>query len=242
MGRAIVREPALFLMDEPLSNLDAKLRVQMRAEVLRIQKRLHVSTLYVTHDQVEAMTMGDRVAVLRGGDLQQCDHPQVLYNRPDNIFVAAFIGSPSMNLYDAAVGEGGRSVRLGSQLIELPDAAVVAHPRLAAYAGRNVVLGLRPEHLTAPADGWAGQTLVADVDLVEALGSELIVHFTIDAPRVRPEGATDPDAEAVTEAGEGVARVDPAALVKPGERFTFAVNTSGLQFFDPSSGEAIRET
>jgi multiple sugar transport system ATP-binding protein len=239
MGRAIVREPSAFLMDEPLSNLDAKLRVQMRAEILRIQKRLKVSTMYVTHDQVEAMTMGDRVAVMRSGVLQQCDHPQVLYNRPDNLFVAAFIGSPSMNLYAATVGEGGRSVRLGSQLIQLPEPVVVAHSGLAAYAGREVVVGLRPEHLSAAADGRAGPTLVADADLVEALGSELIVHFTIDARRVRAEGATDADTEAITEAGEGVARVDPNAPVKPGERITFAINADGMQFFDPGSGEAI---
>jgi len=239
MGRAIVREPSAFLMDEPLSNLDAKLRVQMRAEILRIQKRLKVSTMYVTHDQVEAMTMGDRVAVMRSGVLQQCDHPQVLYNRPDNLFVAAFIGSPSMNLYDATVGEGGRSVRLGSQLIDLPDQVVVAHSALAAYAGKPVVVGLRPEHLPVADNGQAGPTLAADVDLVEALGSELVVHFTIDARRVRPEGATDADTEAVTEAGEGVARVDPSAPVKPGERVTFTINASGMQFFDPGSGEAI---
>ena len=239
MGRAIVREPSAFLMDEPLSNLDAKLRVQMRAEILRIQKRLKVSTMYVTHDQVEAMTMGDRVAVMRSGILQQCDHPQVLYNRPDNLFVAAFIGSPAMNLYEAAVREGGRSVRLGSQLIQLPEPVVLAHPGLAAYAGRNVVLGLRPEHLPAAVGGQAGPTLAADVELVEALGAELVVHFTIDARRVRPEGATDADTEAVTEAGEGVARVDPSAPVKPGERATFAINASGMQFFDPGSGEAI---
>jgi len=211
----------------------------MRAEILRIQKRLKVSTMYVTHDQIEAMTMGDRVAVMRSGVLQQCDHPQVLYNRPDNLFVAAFIGSPAMNLYEAAVGEGGRSVRLGSQLIQLPDAVVVAHSALAGYAGRTVVLGLRPEHLPAADGSLAGPTLVADVDLVEALGAELVVHFTIDARRVRPEGATDADTEAVTEAGEGVARVDPNAPVKPGERCTFTINTSGMQFFDPSSGEAI---
>jgi multiple sugar transport system ATP-binding protein len=239
MGRAIVREPSAFLMDEPLSNLDAKLRVQMRAEILRIQKRLKVSTMYVTHDQVEAMTMGDRVAVMNSGVLQQCDHPQVLYNRPDNLFVAAFIGSPAMNLYQATVGEGGRSVRLGSQLIQLPEPVVVAHSALATYAGRDVALGLRPEHLPAAADGRTGPVLVADVDLVEALGAELIVHFTIDARRVRPEGATDADTEAVTEAGEGVARVDPNAPVKPGERTVFAINADGMQFFDPGSGEAI---
>ncbi|HYY17413.1 MAG TPA: TOBE domain-containing protein, partial [Streptosporangiaceae bacterium] len=170
---------------------------------------------------------------------QQCDHPQVLYNRPDNLFVAAFIGSPSMNLYAATVGEGGGSVRLGSQLIQLPESVVVAHSGLAAYAGREVVVGLRPEHLSAAADGRAGPTLVADADLVEALGSELIVHFTIDARRVRAEGATDADTEAITEAGEGVARVDPNAPVKPGERITFAINADGMQFFDPGSGEAI---
>ena len=238
MGRAIVREPAVFLMDEPLSNLDAKLRVQMRAEVSRIQQRLHVSTIYVTHDQVEAMTMGDRVAVLRGGVLQQCDNPQVLYNRPDNIFVAAFIGSPAMNLYEAAVGEGARWVKLGSQDIELPESVRAEHPALASYAGKNIVLGLRPEHLPA-AGNRAGPTLVGDVDLVEALGSELVVHFTIDARRVRAEGAADQDAEAVTEAGEGVARVDPTAPVKPNERFTFAIDPAGMQFFDPGTSAAI---
>ena len=238
MGRAIVRQPSVFLMDEPLSNLDAKLRVQMRAEVSRIQQRLHVSTIYVTHDQVEAMTMGDRVAVLRGGVLQQCDNPQVLYNRPDNIFVAAFIGSPAMNLYEAAVGEGARWVKLGSQDIELPESVGAEHPALASYAGQKIVLGLRPEHLPA-AGNRAGPTLVGDVDLVEALGSELVVHFTIDARRVRAEGAADQDAEAVTEAGEGVARVDPTAPVKPNERFTFAIDPAGMQFFDPGTSAAI---
>jgi len=130
-------------------------------------------------------------------------------------------------------------VRLGSQLIQLPESVVVAHSALAAYGGRAVVLGLRPEHLPAAADGRAGPALVADVDLVEALGSELIVHFTIDARRVRAEGATDADTEAVTEAGEGVARVEPSAPVKPGERIAFAINADGMQFFDPGSGEAI---
>jgi multiple sugar transport system ATP-binding protein len=241
MGRAIVREPAAFLMDEPLSNLDAKLRVQMRAEVLRIQKRLHVSTLYVTHDQTEAMTMGDRVAVMRSGVLQQCDHPQVLYDRPRNLFVAAFIGSPAMNLYEAAVTGGGRCVRLGSQQINLPEPAAAAHPGLAAYSGRTVVAGIRPEHLTAAGDGHTGPALAGDVDLVEALGSELVVHFTIDARRVRADGAADPDTEAVTEAGEGVARVSPSTPVKPGERCTFAIDASGMQFFDLGTGAAIRD-
>src|SRR5579863_4449775 len=153
MGRAIVREPSVFLMDEPLSNLDAKLRVQMRAEVARVQKRIGVATLYVTHDQIEAMTMGDRVAVLRTGTLQQVDHPQYLYDHPNNIFVAAFIGSPAMNLYEASVTEGARSFRLGSQDIELPASVLAAHPGLAAYAGRKVVVGLRPEHLPAAHNG-----------------------------------------------------------------------------------------
>jgi multiple sugar transport system ATP-binding protein len=238
MGRAIVREPSVFLMDEPLSNLDAKLRVQMRAEVQRIQRRIAVATMYVTHDQVEAMTMGDRVAVMRSGVLQQVDHPQVLYDRPDNLFVAAFIGSPAMNLYEAAVTEGARSVRLGSQDIELPASVRAAHPGLAAYAGHTVVVGLRPEHLPA-ANGAAGPVLAGDVDLVEALGSELMVHFTIDARRVRAEGTTSADEEAVTESGEGVARVDPGSPVKVGERARFAIKTDGIQFFDPDSGSAI---
>jgi multiple sugar transport system ATP-binding protein len=238
MGRAIVREPAVFLMDEPLSNLDAKLRVQMRAEVSRIQRRINVSTIYVTHDQVEAMTMGDRVAVLRGGVLQQCDTPQVLYDRPDNIFVAAFIGSPAMNLYEGSAGEGARSVRLGSQELRLPDSVLLAHPGLASYAGKKIVVGLRPEHLPAAGNG-AGPSLTGDVDLVEALGSELVVHFTIDARRVRAEGATSTEAEEVTEAGEGVARVDPKAPVKAHERFTFAIDADGMQFFDADTGAAI---
>src|ERR1700691_3378249 len=141
-GRAIVREPAVFLMDEPLSNLDAKLRVQMRAEVARIQRRIGVATLYVTHDQVEAMTMGDRVAVLRAGVLQQCDKPQALYDRPDNVFVAAFHGSTAMNLYEASVGEGARSVRIGSQEVALPDSVLLARPALRAYGGKTGVGGL----------------------------------------------------------------------------------------------------
>jgi multiple sugar transport system ATP-binding protein len=238
MGRAIVREPSVFLMDEPLSNLDAKLRVQMRAEVQRIQRRINVATMYVTHDQVEAMTMGDRVAVMRAGVLQQVDHPQVLYDHPDNLFVAAFIGSPAMNLYEATVTEGARSFRLGSQGIDLPASVLAGHPGLAAYAGQKVVVGLRPEHLPA-ANGAAGPVLVGDVDLVEALGSELMVHFTVDARRVRAEGTASADEEAVTESGEGVARVDPASPIKVGERARFAIKTDGVQFFDPDSGSAI---
>jgi multiple sugar transport system ATP-binding protein len=239
MGRAIVREPSVFLMDEPLSNLDAKLRVQMRAEVQRIQRRIAVATLYVTHDQVEAMTMGDRVAVLRSGLLQQCDTPQVLYDHPGNIFVAAFIGSPAMNLYDATVAQDGRSVTLGSQELPLPQAKIQAHPALARYAGKDIVLGIRPEHLPAAGDGRTGPVLIGDVDLVEALGSELVVHFTLDAHRVMAEGANEEDADAIEKSGAGVARVDPKTAVKAGERISFAVDTSGLQFFDTESGAAI---
>jgi multiple sugar transport system ATP-binding protein len=239
MGRAIVREPSVFLMDEPLSNLDAKLRVQMRAEVQRIQRRINVATIYVTHDQVEAMTMGDRVAVMRSGVLQQVDHPQVLYSHPDNLFVASFIGSPAMNLYEASLTEDAGTVRLGSQDIQLPQPVREAHPALAAYAGKKVILGLRPEHLLAAGNGAAGPALAGTVDLVEALGSELMVHFTIDARRVRAEGAASDDEDATAESGEGVARVDPSAKVTVGEKITFAVNAAGMQFFDPDSGAAI---
>jgi multiple sugar transport system ATP-binding protein len=237
MGRAIVREPSVFLMDEPLSNLDAKLRVQMRAEVSRIQRRLGVATLYVTHDQVEAMTMGDRVTVLREGVVQQCADPQTLYDRPANLFVAAFIGSPAMNLYRASVAEGARSIKLGSQEVDLPEAVRVARPALAGYAGTTVVVGLRPEHLPAAGDGDVGPFLEGDVDLIEALGSELLVHFSIDAERVVAEGAADE--EALSLGGAGVARVDPRAAVKPGTRGRFVLDVERMHFFDPASGEVI---
>jgi multiple sugar transport system ATP-binding protein len=239
MGRAVVREPSVFLMDEPLSNLDAKLRVQMRAEVQRIQRRINVATLYVTHDQVEAMTMGDRVAVLRNGALEQVDHPQVLYDHPDNLFVAAFIGSPAMNLYEATMSDDARSVQVGSQVLPLPDDVFAARPALTRYGGKKVVLGVRPEQLPAATDGATGPKLVGNVDLVEALGSEQVVHFTIDAPRVQPEGATSADEDATAKAGEGVARVAPETKVKVGERITFAVNTEGMQFFDIETDKAI---
>jgi multiple sugar transport system ATP-binding protein len=239
MGRAIVRSPSVFLMDEPLSNLDAKLRVQMRAEVQRIQRRIGVATLYVTHDQVEAMTMGDRVAVLRSGQLEQVDHPQVLYDHPDNVFVAAFIGSPAMNLYEATMGDDAHTVKVGSQTLPLPDDVFAARPGLLRYGNKKVVLGVRPEHLPAAHDGSTGPTLVGNVDLVEALGSELVVHFTIDAPRVTPEGASTDDEDATAKAGEGVARVAPDTKVKVGERITFEVKTEGMQFFDMETDKAI---
>jgi multiple sugar transport system ATP-binding protein len=240
MGRAIVRQPSVFLMDEPLSNLDAKLRVQMRAEVARIQRHLNVSTIYVTHDQVEAMTMGDRVTVMRSGVLQQVDTPQHLYDNPDNIFVAAFIGSPAMNLYDATVGEGARSLKIGSQEIDLPDSVRTRRPALPSYAGKDVVVGLRPEHLPAEAPNSTGPKLVGDVDLVEALGSELVVHFTIDANRVVAEGAMDKDEAAAVRSGEGVARVAAKTPVKPGDKMTFAVDIDEMKFFDKNTGLSIR--
>jgi multiple sugar transport system ATP-binding protein len=232
MGRAIVREPAIFLMDEPLSNLDAKLRVQMRAEVSRIQRRLGVATLYVTHDQVEAMTMGDRVTVMRDGVVQQCADPQTLYDHPRNVFVAAFIGSPAMNLYEASLSEGARTVTLGSQAFELPESVRLAHPSLASFGGGSVTVGLRPEHLTVyDGDPAARALLDANVELVEALGSELLVHFTIDAKRVVAEGTLEED-EQLTLGGEGVARVDPRSHAKPGDRLRFFVDVERMHFFD----------
>ena len=240
MGRAIVREPSVFLMDEPLSNLDAKLRVQMRAEVQRIQRRIGVATVYVTHDQIEAMTMGDRVTVLRAGVLQQVDTPQNLYDNPDNVFVAAFIGSPAQNLYDAALTEGARSIKLGSQEIPLPDAVRTKRPALVSYAGKDVVVGMRPEHLPAAKPGETGPTLVGDVNLIEALGSELVVHFTIDANRVIAEGALDKDEAEAVGKGEGVARVEAKTPVKVGDRMTFGIDIEDMQFFDTQTGLAIR--
>ena len=245
MGRAIVREPSVFLMDEPLSNLDAKLRVQMRAEVARIQRRLGVATLYVTHDQVEAMTMGDRVAVLRAGVLQQCDAPQVLYDHPANLFVAGFMGSPAMNLFEAGLDEGARSVVLGSQRLELGTALDTLRPGLKAHGGSRVVVGIRPEDLAIEeAGGTAGASLSGTIELVEALGSELLVHFTTDARRVEAEGAKEADAEglaagSLATGGEGVARVEPRAQLVSGRAARFVLDPARLHFFDPATGLAI---
>ena len=250
MGRAIVREPSVFLMDEPLSNLDAKMRVQMRAEISRIQRRVGVATFYVTHDQTEAMTMGDRVAVLHKGRLQQVGTPQALYERPDNVFVAAFIGSPAMNLYEGSLSAAGDEVRIGSQVLNLPPSVMVARPRLGAFRDQKLVVGLRPEHLADAALASSvppGSTLVADVELVEALGNELQVHFLIDAASARSEdteAATGADelgslAGLVGSKAEGVARVSPRSELHGGTRATFLVDTEHLQFFDPSSGLAI---
>jgi multiple sugar transport system ATP-binding protein len=242
MGRAIVRNPSVFLMDEPLSNLDAKLRVQMRAEVSTIQRTVGVATVYVTHDQVEAMTMGDRVAVLRTGDLQQCDTPQVLYDHPQNLFVAAFIGSPAMNLFEATLDDGVSTLALGSQTIALTDAVRQSHPALAAYAGRKLVVGIRPESLPAANGDSAKATIEGDISLVEALGSELQVHFSIDARRVLPEESAaelPPEQSALANTGAGVARVGPHVPARSGERMRFTVDESAMHFFDPDTGSAI---
>jgi len=244
MGRAIVREPAVFLMDEPLSNLDAKLRVQMRAEVLRIQRRIGVGTLYVTHDQTEAMTMGDRVVVLRDGAVQQCDAPQNLYDRPTNLFVAAFIGSPAMNLFEAGLVPDASALTLGSQRLPLPPVIEAARPGLRKHAGHDVVVGIRPEHLRMAGEGEDGAVLGATVELVEALGSDLLVHFQIDAKAVAAEGIHEASAEGLDHGqlqvqGEGVARLDPRTLVRRGDRIRLAVDVDRLQLFDPLSGLAI---
>ncbi len=240
MGRAIVREPSVFLMDEPLSNLDAKLRVKMRAEVRRIQERLGVATMYVTHDQIEAMTMGDRVAVLKDGRLLQCDTPQNLYEFPVNQFVGAFIGSPAMNLYQGELFDGGRSLKIGSQLLELPEVLHLKRPTLMSYSGRGVTVGVRPESLRAASTSTAnGTVLSVQATLVEALGSELMVHFAFDATVVRIEDIQEEEEEILTGSGEGVARIDPSVSVKAGDKLKLEVELEHLHFFDPETGLGI---
>ena len=238
MGRAIVRDPAVFLMDEPLSNLDAKLRVQMRSEVLRVHREIGAATVYVTHDQTEAMTMGDRVAVLRDGVLQQYGTPRELYGRPANLFVASFVGSPEMNLYEASLGASGELV-LGSQRLLLDGAGEAIRAR----AGQKVIVGLRPEDLTLGAGG-AGASLTADVRVVEPLGSEVHAFFWIDAPAVGTGmvAAAAGEAEAgllARQAHNGIARLDPRSGVRPGSRVAFGVDTARLHFFDPDTEQAI---
>jgi len=247
MGRAIVREPRAFLMDEPLSNLDAKLRVEMRAEIARIQRDLGVTTIYVTHDQVEAMTMGDRVCVLRGGYLQQAATPQELYDRPVNLFVAEFIGSPAMNLVQVELRDG--RVRLGDQELAVPEAVRGARPGLAAYEGKEVVVGIRPEDVEDAAFARnGGGRLTVEVDIREDMGSEVFAHFAVDAKAVQTrevlEAMEEEDvSEAVRErARRGVpfiARLERGTRAKEGEPLEIAVDTSRLHFFDPESGLAI---
>lgn len=242
MGRAIVRNPAVFLMDEPLSNLDAKLRVQMRIEVHRIQRRIGVATLYVTHDQTEAMTMGDRVAVMRAGVLQQCDEPQVLYARPRNLFVAAFIGSPAMNLFQATLSDDGLLLQLGSQAVVLSNTVMEQRPGLSAFRGRKIVVGIRAEDLPVLTGQDTG-SLAVQVEAVEALGSELLVHFSIDAVRVSGDQVGDEESgempSALGSVGEGVARVEPRANVRAGEVARLRLFPERLHFFDPDSQNVI---
>lgn len=237
MGRAMVREPAAFLMDEPLSNLDAKLRVQMRAEITSLQKQLGVTTIYVTHDQIEAMTMGDRVAVLKGGVLQQVDTPKRLYESPVNAFVAGFIGSPSMNLFEATLT--GDELTSGTFAVRLQDAAFVRRPALRSYAGRKVVFGIRPEDLydSSLESGRKYQTIPAKVTSIEELGSEQIVHLNIDAVRV---DSGDPDAvDDFGLASNAVARFEPISAVRSGSEIRLAVDDAKFHFFDPETHLAI---
>ena len=240
MGRAIVREPSAFLMDEPLSNLDAKLRVQMRAEVSQIHRRLGVATMYVTHDQTEAMTMGDRVAVMNAGVLQQCDAPQVLYDRPANLFVAGFMGSPAMNLYAATLGPDARSAQLGSQTVALSPDVAATRPGLSAYAEKRIVIGIRPEELAVARDdgGPASPTIAADVELVEALGSESLVHFRLDAERVVTTDDVDEE-ELGAIVATGVARLAARTSITAGDRVSLQLNETALHFFDADSGLAV---
>jgi multiple sugar transport system ATP-binding protein len=246
MGRAIVREPKAFLMDEPLSNLDAKLRVQMRAEIARIQQTLKVTTLYVTHDQVEAMTMGHRVAVMRDGVLQQVDAPQRLYDAPVNLFVASFVGSPPMNLLEAELvrANGSLTCRLGDAELELPHDVVARRPGLDAHVGGTIGVGIRPEDVQLGADVEATQ-LAARVLLVEALGAEHLVHLEIAATPLRRtelvDAATQPsEPEAFGRSSTLLGRFDRNFLLQPGEAVEVAVDPHRLHFFELDSGAAIQ--
>jgi multiple sugar transport system ATP-binding protein len=249
MGRAIVREPKAFLMDEPLSNLDAKLRVQMRAEIARIQQALKVTTLYVTHDQVEAMTMGHRVAVMRDGVLQQVDTPQRLYDAPTNLFVASFVGSPPMNLMEATVepDDGGLVCRLGETRLELPADLVAERPNLADFAGRRIAIGIRPEDVRE-ASGWDGTRMRGRILLVEALGAEQLVHIEIAAAPLERTDLVDTTAQppgpslGVDELERAVTllvRFDRQLLLAPGEAVEVAIDPRLLHFFDLENGFAI---
>ena len=252
MGRAIVRQPQAFLMDEPLSNLDAKLRVQMRAEIARLQNDLGTTTIYVTHDQVEAMTMGDRVAVMRKGELQQVAGPQELYDHPVNLFVAGFIGSPAMNMLEAKLErqDGRLAARLGTQAVTLGEHVLDARPALRAYEGREVILGIRPEDLEDSehaTDRPSDECLHGKVTLREALGSEIMVHFTVDATPAFTEDvrelAKDVGNEPTDANARGemtmIGRFDPRSRVREGETLPVAVDTRSLHFFDLETGRGI---
>jgi multiple sugar transport system ATP-binding protein len=247
MGRAIVREPAAYLMDEPLSNLDAKLRVEMRTYLAGLHQRLRTTTLYVTHDQTEAMTMGDRVAVMRDGRLQQVDIPQVLYDRPANAFVAAFIGSPAMNLLRARVtgGDGAASVELGEVVLPLPSSLVARRPGLARYAGREIVVGIRPEDIedASLVPSANGSSVPVRITLAEALGSEVIAHFPLggEVEPVAVGGAPDsPSLEAATDSGVLLtARLSPRSGARSGQPLRVSIDVERLHFFDPETDQAI---
>jgi multiple sugar transport system ATP-binding protein len=256
MGRAIVREPQAFLMDEPLSNLDAKLRVQMRAEILRIQQDLRVTTVYVTHDQTEAMTLGDLVAVMKRGVLQQVASPQELYMDPANLFVGGFIGSPAMNLVEATVSlvDGGTFVEFAGMRLLVPAEVVAARPALAAFRGRTLILGIRPEHMDDAAlvpGSDPNSRLPVVIDLREGLGSDVYLHFSIDAPPVFTEDtrelAADVDEKALDELKEQasehrtafIARASPETRARVGDSQEIHVDTRKLYFFDPETGRSI---
>ena len=247
MGRAIVREPKAFLMDEPLSNLDAKLRVQMRAEIARIQQTLQVTTLYVTHDQVEAMTMGHRVAVMRTGVLQQVDTPQRLYDFPGNLFVASFVGSPAMNLLEVTLeGDVGTlACRSGDVELELPADVVARRPQLEQYVGRRIALGIRPEALSQSSVDPGAPRLRGRALLVEALGAESLAHVEVNAtPLDRPELVDVSAAQAHLlqvddRTATILARLEHDTSVKPGHIVELAVDLRRLHFFDVDSGDAI---
>jgi multiple sugar transport system ATP-binding protein len=255
MGRAIVRQPQAFLMDEPLSNLDAKLRVHMRAEVSRLQRDLGTTTIYVTHDQVEAMTMGDRVAVMRKGEIQQVDSPQELYDRPVNLFVGGFIGSPAMNMVEATVerSNGGLAAVAGSQRIALGEETLSARPALRSFEGRPLVLGIRPEDLedaSLESDAPEDRRLRGKVELQEALGAEIMVHFSVDAKpaltedvRELAEDVGTPGATVQPSVEEGstlmVGRFSPRTRIREGDELEIAVDTRSLHFFDAETGLAV---
>ncbi len=244
MGRALVREPKVFLMDEPLSNLDAKLRVHMRSEIGLLQQRLKATMLYVTHDQVEAMTMGDRVAVMRDGEVLQVGTPKQVYNEPINAFVAAFVGSPAMNLAEATIAPGpdGVWLHVGSQRLLLNDDVFTRHPGLRSMTetGGTVTIGIRPEHLEdarlvnpAPAS-----ILKARIDIVEELGSQTMVHFGVDAKPVQAEERSDLDSGSVQRASF-VGAFDPRTTVANGDSIDIAVDTTRMHFFNPETGATL---
>jgi multiple sugar transport system ATP-binding protein len=254
MGRAIVRNPQAFLMDEPLSNLDAKLRVQMRAEIAKLQSDLGVTTIYVTHDQVEAMTMGDRVAVMRKGELQQVASPQELYDRPVNLFVGGFIGSPAMNMIEATIerSNGGLAATIGSQKIALGDELLSIREGLKEFEGKRVILGIRPEDLEDAAlasDTPPDRRIKGEVTLREALGSEILVHFSTDADPAETDETRELQKDAGTEevpSNESgvtmVGRFGSRSRINQGDTAEVAVDTRSLHFFDPESGLGIYET